>query len=308
MTTKITFKNADASDLNTLLAFAQEFNLEDHHPFDEAIARAGLNRLLNDETAGRVWLIQADAETVGYLVLTLGFRLAYGRYAFIDEIYVRPAHRSQGIGRRAIAWAEAVCRELGVKALHLEVEQANTKARALYLALGFVDYNRYLMTCWLNRPPLADDDFFKPEFISAQNTDIERLVGLRQEAGAEGQANSLAALEQVLNNDSLGQVWLIEVQQQPVGYVVVTFSYSLEFHGRDALLDELYLRPAAQALGEASLKFTQAQSQALGVNALHAEMTRANIAAQNLYRAAGFEDDDSYLMTKWIGKMRRDIS
>ncbi|NJN97294.1 MAG: GNAT family N-acetyltransferase [Anaerolineales bacterium] len=80
-----------------------------------------------------------DAETVGYLVLTLGFRLAYGRYAFIDEIYVRPAHRSQGIGRQAIAWAEAMCRELGVKALHLEVEQANAKARALYLTLGFVE-------------------------------------------------------------------------------------------------------------------------------------------------------------------------
>lgn len=309
----ITFKSAEASDLNTLLIFAQEFNQEDHHPFDEAIARAGLIQLLHDHTTGRVWLIQAEAETVGYLVLTLGYRLAYGRYAFIDEIYVRAAYRSQGIGRRAIAWTETMCQELGVKALHLEVEQANTKARALYLALGFVDYNHYLMTCWLNSPPAtnprssaAEDDSFKPRFIPAQNTDIERLVELRQEAGAEGQANSRAALEQVINNDLLGRVWLIEIQQQSVGHVAVTFSYSLEFHGRDALLDELYLRPAVQALGWKSHKFAQAQSQALGVNALHAEMARTNIAAQALYRTAGFEDDDSYLMTKWIKKMRRD--
>jgi GNAT superfamily N-acetyltransferase len=325
---KITFKSVEASDLNTLVTFAQEFNQEDHHPFDETIVRAGLTQLLNDETAGRIWLIQTDGETVGYVVLTLGYRLAYGRYAFIDEIYVRPAYRSQGIGRQAIAFAEEMCRELGVKALHLEVEQANVKARALYLAVGFVDYQHYLMTCWLKRPPThstlplvagqaadhrpppdafgiddaaqAGDDYPNITFTSAQNADIEMLVRLRHEAGAEGQANSRAALGHVINDDSLGRVWLIETDHQPVGYMVVTFSYSLEFHGRDALLDELCLRPSAQALGKPSLKFAQAQCQALGVNALHTEMERANILAQNLYRAVDFEDDDSYLMTKWI--------
>ncbi len=312
---EITFKNAEFSDLNILLIFAQEFNQEDHHPFDEAIARTGFTQLLNDETAGQVWLIQADAEMVGYLVLTLGYRLAYGRYAFIDEIYVRSEYRSQGIGRRAIGWAEAACRELGVKALHLEVEQSNSKAHALYRVLGFVDYNHYLMTCWLNRPPTADpfdklragrrllpadDDSFKPRLISAQNTDIERLVRLRQESGVSSQIESRAALGQVINNSSLGRIWLIEVDSQPVGYVAVTFSYSLEFHGRDALLDELYLRPSAQALGKLGLKFAKSQCQALGVNALHAEMERANISVQQLYRVADFEDDDSYLLTKWI--------
>ncbi|MCK6624392.1 MAG: GNAT family N-acetyltransferase [Anaerolineae bacterium] len=326
---KLTFKSAESSDLNPLLTFAQEFNQEDHHPFHEAIVRAGLIKLLNDGTAGRIWLIQADAETVGYVVLTLGYRLAYGRYAFIDEIYVRPAYRSQGIGRQAIAFAEEICRELGVKALHLEVEQANAKARALYLAVGFVDYQHYLMTCWLKRPPThsagsgqatdrrppqdvfeirnttqAGNDSFNITFTSAQNSDIEILVRLRQESGAEGQASSRAALGQVINDDSLGRIWLIETDHQPVGYVVVTFSYSLEFHGRDALLDELYLRPSAQAFSKPSLKFAQAQCQALGVNALHAEMERANTQAQNLYRAVDFEDDDSYLMTKWLNDLR----
>ncbi|MCQ3975641.1 MAG: hypothetical protein DPW09_19570 [Anaerolineae bacterium] len=322
---KITFKSVEASDLNTLLTFAQEFNQEDHHPFDKAIVRAGLIQLLNDTTVGRVWLIQADAETVGYVVLTLGYRLAYGRYAFIDEIYVRPAYRNQGVGRQAIAWAEAMCRELGVKALHLEVEQANAKARALYLAVGFVDYRHYLMTCWLKRPPTtapfdrlragrrplqdisvthnvlqADDKYPDITFTSAKNADIETLVKLRQESGAEGQANGRAALGQIINDASMGRIWLIETDHQPVGYVAVTFSYSLEFHGRDALLDELYLRSSAQTLGQSALKFVQAQCQALGVNALHVEMERANTQAQNLYRAVGFEDDDSYLMTKWI--------
>ncbi|HXV41501.1 MAG TPA: GNAT family N-acetyltransferase, partial [Anaerolineae bacterium] len=138
MLVEIAFKVAKTSDLAILLTFAQEFNREDHHPYNQDIVRAELIKLLNDDTVGQVWLIQANNEPVGYLVLTLGYRLAYGRYAFIDEIYVRPNYRGQGIGRRALAWAEKACHELGAKALHLEVERENTRARALYSAVGFV--------------------------------------------------------------------------------------------------------------------------------------------------------------------------
>ena len=36
----------------------------------------------------------------------------------------------------------------------------------------------------------------------------------------------------------------------------------------------------------------------LGVRALHLEVGRANMTAQQLYRAAGFEDHDRLLLTK----------
>lgn len=42
-----------------------------------------------------------------------------------------------------------VCRSLGIKALHLEVDRVNTRAKQLYHRFGFQDHERYLLTKWL---------------------------------------------------------------------------------------------------------------------------------------------------------------
>jgi ribosomal protein S18 acetylase RimI-like enzyme len=246
-----------------------------------------------------LWVIQADAQAVGYMAVMFGYRLAHGYDAFLDEIYVRPQYQNRGIGRRALAFAQETCHELGVRAIHLEVERENTKARALYTAVGYVDYGHYLMSCWLNSAPsqaIISEITLKP----AQSSDVETLVNLAPGTASE---NSRATLARLVTDVSLGRVWLVEADKEPVGYVAVTFSYSLEVLGHDAILDELYLRdPYRQAYSVPSLEFAQAQCRSLGVNALHVEMERDNPPAQAIYRAAGFEDDNSYLMTKWLNR------
>lgn len=103
--------------------------------------------LVGDASLGRVWLICTAGTAIGYMVLTLGFSLEYGgRDAFIDEIYIREPSRGQGIGTHALSFAEERCRALGVRALHLEVERANSGAYNVYRRVGFVDHDRYLMT------------------------------------------------------------------------------------------------------------------------------------------------------------------
>jgi GNAT superfamily N-acetyltransferase len=144
---EITFRSVARADIEFLLQFMREYYEFDHLPFDERLARTALENFVGDLTFGRVWLISADTEVIGYLVLTLGYSLEYGgRDAFIDEVYIRAAYRGQGIGQQAIAFAETQCRALGVRALHLEVERDNTNAHALYRKVGFVDHDRYLMT------------------------------------------------------------------------------------------------------------------------------------------------------------------
>jgi diamine N-acetyltransferase len=120
-------------------------------PFDEARRRVIFEEFVRDDTYGRAWLILADEEPVGYIVLTVSFSFEYrGRDAFIDELYVAKEFRGRGIGRRAMDFVEAVAREVGVNAIHLEVSRHNDPAIDLYRRTGFMDHDRYLMTKWLH--------------------------------------------------------------------------------------------------------------------------------------------------------------
>ena len=146
------FKSAGAADVPALLALQAAYYREDRYPFVESVARAVWERLLADGNLGRVWVVEIEQEPVGYVVLTLGYSLEHqGLDAFLDELYLRPEFRGQGLGRRAIAMAESACAGLGVRALHLEVEEGKDEALALYRRFGFVDSGRILMTKRIGR-------------------------------------------------------------------------------------------------------------------------------------------------------------
>ncbi len=148
--TEANFKIAEKSDTETLVEFIREFYEFEHLKFDESIVRTALAKILDDDSLGRVWLIQHGDEAIGYVVLTFGYSLEFrGRDAFIDELYIRESYRGQGVGMSVIQFIESVCPSLGIQALHLEVERKNTAAQNLYRKVGFKDHDRYLMTKWI---------------------------------------------------------------------------------------------------------------------------------------------------------------
>ncbi len=149
---ELAFRIPCRADIDTILAFRRDLYAHDPIPFDEQAARTALEALLDDSSLGRVWLIIRGGETIGYLVLTLGYSLEfYGRDAFLDELFVRVEDRGSGVGTAAVRFAETECRALGVRALHLEVDRTNTVAQAVYRRAGFHDHDRYLMTKWIGR-------------------------------------------------------------------------------------------------------------------------------------------------------------
>ncbi|MBE7384102.1 MAG: GNAT family N-acetyltransferase [Leptolyngbya sp. SIO1E4] len=110
------------------------------------------------------------------------------------------------------------------------------------------------------------------------------------------------ALSDLIKNEGYGRIWLILVGDRPAGYVAITLGYSLEYQGRDAFVDEIFLREAyrGQGIGTQTFAFLEAECQKLGVNALHLEVMLENRKAYDFYRKLKYVDRQSSLLTKWL--------
>jgi ribosomal protein S18 acetylase RimI-like enzyme len=116
------------------------------------------------------------------------------------------------------------------------------------------------------------------------------------------EAVATQAINLLLQSPKHGQIYFIFRGADLAGYFVLTFCFSLEFHGSFGLLDELYLRGnfRRQKIGRAVVTFVEDLCRKAGVSALRLETGRDNQPAQLLYCANGFEEDARILMTKWL--------
>ncbi|MGI9105406.1 MAG: GNAT family N-acetyltransferase [Pyrinomonadaceae bacterium] len=144
-------------------------------------------------------------------------------------------------------------------------------------------------------------------FTLADASRIDLLISLMREFYAVehmtfDETAARSALDQILHNSAFGEVYLISVDEMAVGYLVVAFGFSLEFHGRDAFIDELYLRESyrGRGIGKASLQCAEEVCRREGIKALHLEVERVNARAQAVYRKAGYRDHHRYLLTKRV--------
>ncbi|WP_425039136.1 GNAT family N-acetyltransferase [Primorskyibacter sp. S187A] len=135
---------------------------------------------------------------------------------------------------------------------------------------------------------------------------LERLVAM---SGAFAEEMELpsdpdqrgAALLPLLEGSPHGAAYLIGPARAPVGYLVVSFGWSLEFGGLDGFIDEIYIRPAVRGRGMATevlIALPKALAGA-GLRALHLEVDKTDTKTQRLYAKVGFALRDRYqLMTR----------
>src|SRR5262245_64034144 len=145
-----------------------------------------------------------------------------------------------------------------------------------------------------------------PDFHLGESDAIEALIMMMRDLYAHDglapldEAIARRALLGVIGDDTLGRVFLILMANEVAGYAVLTFGYSLEFHGRDAFVDEIYLRAEYRGLGigKRALQFLSEVCAAEGVNALHLEVEREDRSAQTVYLWLGLEDKECIQNTK----------
>lgn len=131
---------------------------------------------------------------------------------------------------------------------------------------------------------------------------LELMRALYDEDGSTPLRGDAAesALRGLLAAPDRGLVWVIEQGGEAVGYLVLTWGYSLEFHGRDAFIDELYVAPRYRGagLGRQAVEWAEDACRAHGAGAVHLEVEMDNERAHALYRRSGFAERGLRLMTK----------
>jgi GNAT superfamily N-acetyltransferase len=88
-------------------------------------------------------------------------------------------------------------------------------------------------------------------------------------------------------------------QTEAVGYLVICFDYSLEYRGKGAWVDELFVAAEhrGKGIGTQLLDLAETASRENGAQFLHLEVSHGNRAVE-LYRRRGFVDHQRFLMTK----------
>jgi GNAT superfamily N-acetyltransferase len=149
----------------------------------------------------------------------------------------------------------------------------------------------------------------EPSFRLAAESDTATLLRfMRAYYAFDGhgfdEQKARAALTALLRDPNLGRVWLVLDSEAPVGYVVICFSFSLEWLGRDAFVDEFYLLPEhrGHGWGRKAMAFVEEAARSLNVRALHLEVLRQNATALQVYRKLGFKERHSTFLSKWIAQ------
>ena len=145
----------------------------------------------------------------------------------------------------------------------------------------------------------------KPAAAADSDLLISMMRGLYEHDQLEfDEQAARGGLTQLLGDEALGRVWLIEVDGAPAGYVVLTYGFSLEYHGRDALIDEFFIAESlrGRGVGQQTLEFVAAFCRAQGIRAIHLAVDYKNERAQHVYRQFGFAAQERFLMTRWLAK------
>ena len=119
------------------------------------------------------------------------------------------------------------------------------------------------------------------------------------------------ALPPLLAHDDFGAVYLIEhdrgidtttqfapLSDRPMGYVILTWGYSLESGGREALIDEIFLQQRNNGIGTQVMPLLFDALRTQGILKIFLETETHNARARRFYARAGFVADDSIWMSR----------
>lgn len=127
---------ATPDDAHHVAAMLHAFNTEFDTPTPGVRVLEG--RLREQLSGSSMFAIVTDGPPVGLALVSLRPNAWFdGPVALLDELYVAPELRSQGIGSALLATARAEARRRGAELMEINVDGPDTDARRFYERHGF---------------------------------------------------------------------------------------------------------------------------------------------------------------------------
>ena len=139
----LSLERASRADRASLIALLGAQLAE--HDIDLATDRLerAIDGALDDPSRGAFLVARLDGETVGVACISYIWTLEHGgRSAWLDELYVLPAHRGGGVGTALVRAVIGEAEREGCAAVDLEVETSHARVEQLYAREGFTRHQR----------------------------------------------------------------------------------------------------------------------------------------------------------------------
>ena len=140
---ELTFRPITAADETDFYTMAEEFYHSDAvlHPIPAEYHRRAFAEMMRSGQYLSGSIFTAGDNTAGFAVTNRMMQHeAGGVMVWVEDLYIRPAYRGQGLGSRFLAWLEEQLRGDAVM-LRLETEPENERAQELYYRLGYENLN-----------------------------------------------------------------------------------------------------------------------------------------------------------------------
>ena len=134
--------------------------------------------------------------------------------------------------------------------------------------------------------------------ITDYPTILSLAVNFPKEDGHPLKPTSGNAIQSILLDSNLGEIYLIKLDNSNIGYFALCFTSSIEFGGKVVILDDLYLQNEFRnkGYGKSILKFVKHRSTVLNAVQIFLEVELSNSRAISFYEKAGFKIRKRHMM------------
>lgn len=143
---EITLRVATPKDELALIVFMKKYHMYDEIEMSDDERLSAIRPLLSSSAKGTVWLIRLKDKEIGYIAVCNCYSIEFrGIEVWIDEFFIDEQYRGRGYGNVVLDEVKNYLKNQGVAIVHLEVDESNEKAAALYKKSGFQFREKFVM-------------------------------------------------------------------------------------------------------------------------------------------------------------------